>query len=96
MSRIQLDQGHVKGKTEPSRITDITTPGLCPSLLGCWGQKIPTLGVNTMPADELAPEVASASAGMVLALLFQTEFQLLGSRPIQDTIQNVNISFIIL
>ena len=25
-------------------------------------------GVNTMPADALAPEVASASAGMVLAV----------------------------
>ena len=29
---------------------------------------IPALGVNTMPADALAPKVASASAGMVLAV----------------------------
>ena len=61
------------------------------------------LGVNTMPADALAPEVASASAGMVLAvydrqhvLLFQNWFHLLGPGQIQDTIQNVNASYIIL
>ena len=54
-----------------------------------------------MPADALTPEVASASAGMVLAvydnqqlLLFQSWY-LLGSSQIQDTIQNVNIYFII-
>ena len=40
---------------------------------------IPAFGVNTMPANALAPKVASASAGMVLAgqdrqhvLLFQS------------------------
>ena len=29
---------------------------------------IPALGANTMPADALAPKVARASAGMVLAV----------------------------
>ena len=29
---------------------------------------IPAMGGNTMPADALAPKVARASAGMVLAL----------------------------
>ena len=35
-----------------------------------WYQarNIPALGVNTMPADALAPKVTSASAGMVLAV----------------------------
>ena len=31
-------------------------------------QNIPALSVNTMPADALASKVASASAGMVLAV----------------------------
>ena len=55
-----------------------------------------------MPADALAPEVARASAGMILAVqdrqhvfLFQSKFHLLGSSQFQDTIQNVNISFMI-
>ena len=55
-----------------------------------------------MPADALAPKVASASAGMVLAaedwqhiLLFQDKFHALGWNQIQDMIQNVNISFTI-
>ena len=54
-----------------------------------------------MTADALAPKVASASAGMVLAvlysqhvLLFQSKFYVLRSSQIQDTIQNVNISFL--
>ena len=29
-------------------------------------ENIPALGVNTMPADALAPKVTSASVGMVL------------------------------
>ena len=56
----------------------------------------------TMPAATLVPKVTSASASMVLAvldkqsvLLFQSQIQLLGLSQIQDTIQNVNISFII-
>ena len=32
------------------------------------GRNIPVLGVNTMPADALAPKVARASAAMVLAV----------------------------
>ena len=54
-----------------------------------------------MPADALAPKVAKASAGMVLAVyrqhvfLFQSQFHLLESSQIQDTIKNVNISFVI-
>ena len=35
----------------------------------CWRQNIPALGVNTMPADVLAPKVARASAGTVLTVL---------------------------
>ena len=31
-------------------------------------KEIPALGVNTMSADALAPEVTIASAGMVLAV----------------------------
>ena len=31
-------------------------------------RNIPAMGGNTMPADALAPKVARASAGMVLAL----------------------------
>ena len=57
-------------------------------------------GVNTMSADALAPKVASASADMVLAvwdrqhvLLFHIQFHLIKSSKIQDTTQNVNISF---
>ena len=34
----------------------------------CWSWNILALGVNTMPVDALAPEVASASAGMALAV----------------------------
>ena len=30
--------------------------------------EFPALGVNTMPADALAPKVASASEGMVMAV----------------------------
>ena len=44
-----------------------------------WKRNIPVSGVNAMSADALAPEVARASAGMVLAvedrqyvLLFQS------------------------
>ena len=55
-----------------------------------------------MPVDALAPKVASASAGMVLAvqdsqllLSIQRKFHLLGSSQIQDTIQIVNVPFII-
>ena len=58
------------------------------------------LRVNTMPAD--APKVARASAGMALAvwdrhnvLLFQSQCHLFGSSQIKDTIQNVDISFMI-
>ena len=32
----------------------------------CWRRTIPALGVNTMPADALAPAVARASADMAL------------------------------
>ena len=54
-----------------------------------------------MPADALAPKVARPSAGMVLAVydkyvaLFQIYLHLIGPFQIQDTIQNVNISFVI-
>ena len=55
-----------------------------------------------MSADALATKVTRTSEGMVLALqdkqhvlLFQSSFHLLGLSEIQDTIQNVNISFII-
>ena len=34
-------------------------------LFWCWRRNILALGVNTMPADALAPKVARASAGMV-------------------------------
>ena len=60
------------------------------------------LGVNTTPADALAPKVARASAGMVLALkdrqyilLLQSQFHLLGSSQIQDINENGNISIVI-
>ena len=33
-----------------------------------WRQNIPALGVDTMPADALAPKVARASADMILAV----------------------------
>ena len=56
-----------------------------------------------MPADALAPKVTSASAGMLLAMwakervmLFQSQFHLLGSSQNQGTIQNVNLSEILL
>ena len=62
-------------------------------------------GVNTMSADALAPKVARASAGIVLpvldrqhVLLFHSQFHLLGIgqiSQIQDTIENVNVSFVI-
>ena len=55
-----------------------------------------------MPADVLAPIVARASADIVLAVedrqhvfLFEGWFHLLGWSQIQDTIQNVNIPFVI-
>ena len=54
------------------------------STLWSWRQNIPALAVNGTPADALAPKVARASAGMVLAVkdryhvsLFQTSFHLL-------------------
>ena len=37
-------------------------------LFWCWRQKIQVLGVDTMPADALAPKIASAPAGMVLSV----------------------------
>ena len=53
-----------------------------------------------MAADALAPKVARASVGMVLAvldrqyvLLFQIQFHLHGSSRIPDMNQNVNITF---
>ena len=52
-----------------------------------------------MPADALAPKVARASAGMVLAVKDRTcivvpDFiSFTWVKPIQDMIQNVNISF---
>ena len=59
------------------------------------------LGVNIMPADALAPNIANASADMVLAasdkqqvLLLQSLFHLLGSNQIKDKIQ-MWISFMI-
>ena len=62
----------------------------------------PGFGVNTMPADALAPKVTRASVGMSLAvwdrqhvLLFQGKFHPLESIQIQHTIQNVNICFVI-
>ena len=55
-----------------------------------------------MPADVLAPQVSSVSAGMVLTVydrqhveLPHCEFGLLLLNNIQDMIQNVNTSFII-
>ena len=55
-----------------------------------------------MPPNALSPKIASASTGMVLAvldrkyvLLFHSYFHLLESSQNQDHIQNVNISFII-
>ena len=52
-----------------------------------------------MPADALAPKVASASAGIVLTVLDSIVIpELISSTclsQIHDTIQNVNISFII-
>ena len=59
-------------------------------------------GVNTMPADALAPKVARISAGMVL-LVYEREhlrllhriFGLLLLNKIQDMVQNMNISSII-
>ena len=64
--------------------------------------EIPAMGISTMPADALAPKVARASAGMVLAvwnrwrvLLFQSQFHWLQSIQIHDTFQNVNITFLI-
>ena len=55
-----------------------------------------------MPADDLAPYVTRASAGMVLTvqdralvLLFMSQFHLLDSGQIQDTIQNMNIFVVI-
>ena len=59
-------------------------------------------GVNTMPADALAPRVARGSVGMVLAVcdkqhvgLIFCEFGPLLVNKIQDIIRNVNASFII-
>ena len=34
----------------------------------CWRQNFTALGVNTMPADALAPKVARGSASMILAV----------------------------
>ena len=34
----------------------------------CWRRNIEALGVNTMPADALAPKIARGSAGMVMAV----------------------------
>ena len=59
--------------------------------------------VNTMTFDALGPKVAIESADNVLAvlerqhvLLFQSQFHLHESSQIKNTIQNMNISFIIL
>ena len=67
----------------------------------CWRQNIPALGVNTMPADALAPEVARASTGMVFSAsdrqhvgLLHCEFGLLLLNKIQDMMQNVNTSLV--
>ena len=60
------------------------------------------LGVNTMPADALAPKVSRASAGMVLSALdrqhvrlLHCEFGLLLLNKIKDMARNVNTSWII-
>ena len=37
-------------------------------LFWCWRRNIVALVVNTMPADALGPNVANASANMVLAV----------------------------
>ena len=64
--------------------------------------KYSSFGVNTMPADALAPKVARASAGMVLLVydrqhvgLRHCEFGLFLLNKIQDMIQNVNTSLTI-
>ena len=63
------------------------------------------LGTNTMPADALAPTVARASAGMIFTVLrtnnmhccSRVNFIYLGQAKfkIQDTIQNMNVPFVI-
>ena len=57
--------GH-KPLSEPTIVSLPTSLGL--NELWCWRKNIPALGINTMPADALAPKVARASAGMVLAV----------------------------
>ena len=72
----------------------------CDHSLLSYFVNIPTLGINTMPADSLAPKVASASTGMVLTVLDRQYLGLLHRESglvliakIQDMIRNVNTSF---
>ena len=59
-------------------------------LFFCWRRNVPSFGVNTMPADAMAPNVASASEGMVLSVEDREHILLFQSKLHHEVVINIS------